>query len=86
MRAHRGRKCDQCDGTEKKALREFHVGAPRGHLDLALNIRQFKVRAPGVVYGFHWFIGARPLKALGAGGRTRPGYGDTRDHGQVTFT
>lgn len=34
----------------------------------------------------NWFIGARPLKAHGAGGRTRPGYGDTRDHVQVTFT
>lgn len=39
-----------------------------------------------VIDVMNWFIGARPLKALGAGGRTRPGYGDNRDHGQVTFT
>jgi myo-inositol 2-dehydrogenase / D-chiro-inositol 1-dehydrogenase len=34
----------------------------------------------------NWFLGARPLKAHGAGGRTSAGYGDTRDHVHVTFT
>ena len=34
----------------------------------------------------NWFVGTRPIKAHGAGGRTRAGYGDTRDHVQVTFT
>jgi predicted dehydrogenase len=34
----------------------------------------------------NWFIGARPLKAHGSGGRTAAGYGDTRDHVHVTFS
>ncbi|MBM3813181.1 MAG: Gfo/Idh/MocA family oxidoreductase [Acidimicrobiia bacterium] len=34
----------------------------------------------------NWFLGARPLKAIGTGGRTLERYGDTRDHGQVTYT
>ncbi len=39
-----------------------------------------------VIDVMNWFMGARPLKAIGTGGRTRPGYGDNRDHVQVTFT
>ena len=34
----------------------------------------------------NWFLGAHPLSAHGTGGRTRTGYGDTRDHVHVTFT
>jgi len=34
----------------------------------------------------NWFMGSRPEKALGAGGRTRTGYGDVRDQAHVTYT
>jgi len=34
----------------------------------------------------NWFLGARPLSAHGTGGRTRAGYGDTRDHVHVTYS
>lgn len=33
----------------------------------------------------NWFVGSRPIKAFGTGGRTIPAYGDMRDHGQVTY-
>ncbi len=38
-----------------------------------------------VIDVMNWFIGARPLRAHGAGGRVIPGYGDMRDHGTVSF-
>jgi len=34
----------------------------------------------------NWFLGAHPVKAHGAGGRTVERYGDMRDHNHVTFT
>jgi predicted dehydrogenase len=34
----------------------------------------------------NWFMGGRPLKAHGTGGRHHAGYGDLRDHVHVTFT
>ncbi len=34
----------------------------------------------------NWFIGARPLKAIGAGGRTAERRGDISDHCDVTFS
>ena len=33
----------------------------------------------------NWFVGSRPLRAHGSGGRNRGGYGDVRDHGTVAF-
>ena len=39
-----------------------------------------------VIDVMNWFMGARPSKAHGAGGRTRTGYGDMRDHVHVTYT
>jgi predicted dehydrogenase len=33
----------------------------------------------------NWFMGARPTKAHGTGGRTQKGYGDNRDHVHVTY-
>lgn len=39
-----------------------------------------------VIDVLNWFLGARPLKAHGSGGRTRAGYGDMRDHVHVTYT
>jgi myo-inositol 2-dehydrogenase / D-chiro-inositol 1-dehydrogenase len=33
----------------------------------------------------NWFIGGHPVSAVGAGGTTRPGHGDMRDHNFVAF-
>ncbi len=33
----------------------------------------------------NWFLGGRPLSAIGAGGTTAPGEGDVRDHNFVAF-
>ncbi|MCC6540349.1 MAG: Gfo/Idh/MocA family oxidoreductase [Bryobacterales bacterium] len=33
----------------------------------------------------NWFLGGRPLSAIGAGGVTAPGQGDVRDHNFVAF-
>lgn len=34
----------------------------------------------------NWFVGSRPSKAHGTGGRTQKGYGDMRDHVHVTYS
>jgi predicted dehydrogenase len=39
-----------------------------------------------VIDVMNWFVGTRPLKAHGTGGRTGAGYGDMRDHVHVTYT
>jgi predicted dehydrogenase len=39
-----------------------------------------------VIDVMNWFVGGRPLKAHGTGGRTGTGYGDMRDHVHVTYT
>jgi myo-inositol 2-dehydrogenase / D-chiro-inositol 1-dehydrogenase len=33
----------------------------------------------------NWFLGGRPVSAIGAGGTTAPGKGDSRDHNFVAF-
>jgi len=38
-----------------------------------------------VIDVMNWFLGARPLSASGAGGRTRMKAGDFRDHGTVSY-
>jgi predicted dehydrogenase len=79
--------------SEGAAAAAAKLPPPRNEREKIANWHAFKELSGDLIVennvhsidAMNWFVGARPVSAVGSGGATRPGRGDMRDHNFVAY-